>query len=49
MYKIKEVIIASPSIDIKNLSEIVDICKDSRVSYRTIKGILDKEELVEPD
>ncbi|MBU4346861.1 MAG: hypothetical protein KKH29_06045, partial [Candidatus Omnitrophica bacterium] len=49
MYKIKEVIIASPSIDIKNLSEIVDICKDSRVSYRTVKGILDKEELVEPD
>lgn len=46
-YDIKEILIAVPSIDIMDFSEIVRVCKDCGVSYRKIKGILDKEEIDE--
>jgi len=40
-YEIKEAIIAIPSIDTKNFSEIIQIFKDCNITYRNIKGILD--------
>lgn len=43
LYDLKEVLIAIPSIDIVDFSEIVRICRDCGISYRKIKGILDKE------
>ncbi|MDD5431485.1 MAG: hypothetical protein PHO70_00635 [Candidatus Omnitrophica bacterium] len=42
--EIKEVLIAVPSLGLNDLSEIVKICNSCGVSYRKIKGILDKEE-----
>lgn len=42
-HDIKEVLIAVPSININNFSEIVSICKKCNLSYRKIKGILDVE------
>lgn len=44
-YDIKEVLIAIPSIDIVDFAEITRICRDCGISYRNIKGILDREEL----
>jgi UDP-GlcNAc:undecaprenyl-phosphate/decaprenyl-phosphate GlcNAc-1-phosphate transferase len=41
---IEEVIIAVPSLDAGIFHDIVKICRDCGVSYRKIKGILDKEE-----
>jgi len=43
-YNIKEVLIAIPSIDTADFSDIAKICRESGVSYRKIKGILDKDE-----
>lgn len=43
-YNIKEILIAIPSIDVAGFSDIVKICRDCGVSYRRIKGILDKDE-----
>lgn len=45
--RVEELIIAIPSLDIRDLSEIVKICREGSVSYRKIKGILDKEEIDE--
>lgn len=42
---IKEILIAIPSINITDISDIVKICQDSGISYRMIKGILDKEDI----
>lgn len=42
-YDIKEVLIAAPTMDRADFSEIVKICQDCGISYRKIKGILDKE------
>ncbi|MDP3732103.1 MAG: hypothetical protein Q8R31_03600 [Candidatus Omnitrophota bacterium] len=44
---IEEVIIAIPSLDAEIFYDIVKICRDSGVSYRKIKGILDKEEITD--
>jgi UDP-GlcNAc:undecaprenyl-phosphate GlcNAc-1-phosphate transferase len=44
---IEEVIIAIPSFDAETFYDIVKICRDCGVSYRKIKGILDKEEIDE--
>ncbi len=44
---IAEVIIAIPSIDAEIFYDIVKICRDCGVSYRKIKGILDKEEIID--
>lgn len=46
-YDIKEIVIAISSIDMDNFLDIVNICKDCGTPYRKIKGILDKEEIVE--
>lgn len=43
-FGIKEVLIAIPSIDITDFSEIARICRGCGISYRKIRGILDKEE-----
>lgn len=40
---IEEVIIAVPSLEAETFYDIVNICRDSGVSYRKVKGILDKE------
>ncbi len=42
---IEEVIIAIPSLDAEIFYDIVKICRDCGVSYRKIRGILDKEEI----
>lgn len=47
LHDIKEVLIAVPSIDIVDFSEIVRICQDCGISYRKVKGILDKEDINE--
>ena len=47
MYGIKEVLVAVQRIDIEDFADIAKICKDCGISYRKIKGILDKEEIVE--
>jgi len=44
---IEEVIIAIPSLDEEIFYDIVKICRESNVSYRRIKGILDKEEIID--
>lgn len=47
MYGIKEVLIAVQRIDIEDFADIAKICKVCGISYRKIKGILDKEDSVE--
>ena len=47
MYGIKEVLIAVQRIDIEDFADIAKICKACGISYRKIKGILDKEDTVE--
>jgi UDP-GlcNAc:undecaprenyl-phosphate GlcNAc-1-phosphate transferase len=42
-HNIKEVLVAIPSMDTVDFSEIARICEDCGVSYRRIKGILDRE------
>jgi len=42
--EIKEVIIAISKVDMANFSDIIQVCKDYGISYRKVKGILDKEE-----
>lgn len=44
---IDEVIIAVPSLDPEILYDIVKICRDCGVTYRRVKGILDKEEMMD--
>jgi len=44
LQEIKEVLVAIPSIDVVDFSEIAKICNDCGISYRKIRGILDKEE-----
>jgi len=44
---IKEIIITIQSIDIEDLSEIAKICSDYSISYRQVRGILDKDEISE--
>lgn len=44
---IKEVIIAIPSLAPEIYYDIVRICRDSGVSYRKIKGILDDEKIID--
>jgi UDP-GlcNAc:undecaprenyl-phosphate GlcNAc-1-phosphate transferase len=39
-YAISEIIIAIPSIDAQNFSEIETICKDCNIPYKNVKGIL---------
>lgn len=46
---IKEVIIAISKIDMVDLSEIIQVCKDYGISYRKVKGILDIEEIAKSD
>ncbi len=43
--EVKEILIAIPSINITDFSEIIKICQDCDISYRMIKGILDKEDV----
>lgn len=43
-HNVKEVLIAMPSLDIEDYAEIVLMCKQCKVRYRKIKGILDYEE-----
>jgi len=38
---IKEVMIAAPTLNSEDVSEIVDICQECEVEFRTIKGLLD--------
>lgn len=45
-YDIKELVIAVSSLDMDTFLDIVNICKDCSISYRKIKGILDREEEV---
>ena len=40
-YAISEIIIAMPSIDVQNFSEIERICKDCNTPYKNVKSILD--------
>ena len=42
---IKEIIVAVPSLSVEDFSEIVKICKECGVSYKRVKGILDKEKV----
>ncbi|MFC1674325.1 hypothetical protein ACFL1K_00300 [Candidatus Omnitrophota bacterium] len=42
-HNIKEVIIAMPSIDKDDFSEIVHICQHCGIPYRSVRGILDGE------
>lgn len=42
-HKVKEVLIAVPSMPAEDFTEITRICSESGISYRKIKGILDKE------
>lgn len=44
---IEEIIIAMPSLNAEIFYDIVKICKGCGVSYRKIKGILDKEEIID--
>ncbi|MDD4979838.1 MAG: hypothetical protein PHC54_01000 [Candidatus Omnitrophica bacterium] len=44
---IKEVIIAIPSVDAGVFYDIVKICKGCGVHYRKIRGLLDKEEMID--
>lgn len=44
---IEEVIIAIPSLKPEVFYDIVKICKRCQVSYRKIKGILDREEIID--
>ncbi|MDD5594703.1 MAG: hypothetical protein PHY94_00460 [Candidatus Omnitrophica bacterium] len=46
-YNVKEVLITIPSLSIEDFTEIVKICKECGLSYRKIKGILDKDEVIE--
>jgi len=46
-FKIKEILIAIPSINKNDLLEITGICRDAAVPYRIVKGILDSEESIE--
>jgi UDP-GlcNAc:undecaprenyl-phosphate GlcNAc-1-phosphate transferase len=46
IHDIKEIIIAMPSIDKTSFLEITRICEDCGLTYRKIKGILDKEDTV---
>jgi UDP-GlcNAc:undecaprenyl-phosphate GlcNAc-1-phosphate transferase len=39
-HKIEEIIIAIPSLDQDNFSEITKICQESNIPFRNIKGIL---------
>jgi len=43
-YNIEEVLIAVPSVNAGNLVEIISICNDCGISYRKIKGILDRDD-----
>lgn len=45
-YDIKELVIAISSLDMDIFLDIVNICKDCSISYRKIRGILDREEEV---
>ena len=47
IYAIKEILIAVPSLDITDFSEIAKICQGCGISYRRIKGILDEEEIID--
>lgn len=40
-FAISEIIIAIPSIDAQNFSEIERICKDCNISYKNVRSILD--------
>ena len=40
---IKEIIVAIPSLDIQDLSEIAVLCNEHNISYRIVKGILDED------
>ncbi len=44
-YEVKEVLIAVPSMDIMDFAEVGRICQDCGITYRKIRGILDKEDL----
>ena len=44
---IEEVIIAIPSLEAEIYYDIVKICRGCGVSYKKIKGILDKEEIID--
>jgi UDP-GlcNAc:undecaprenyl-phosphate GlcNAc-1-phosphate transferase len=41
---VKEILIAIQPIQITDFSEIVEICRDCGISYRMIRGILDRED-----
>jgi len=43
-YAIKEVIIAIPSIDLYEFSQIAQICKECGLTYRKVVGLLDNQE-----
>jgi len=43
--EVKEILIAIPPLNITDFSEIIKICQDCGISYRMIKGILDKEDV----
>ncbi|MDD5652724.1 MAG: hypothetical protein PHT31_01005 [Candidatus Omnitrophica bacterium] len=43
-YTIKEVIIAIPSIDLYEFSQIAQICKECGLTYRKVVGLLDNQE-----
>lgn len=45
--KIEEVVIAVPSLSEEIFCDIVKVCRDCGVSYRKIKGILDKEDITD--
>lgn len=42
-HRVKEVLIAVPSMSAQDLGEVTRICRECGVSYRRIKGILDEE------
>jgi UDP-GlcNAc:undecaprenyl-phosphate GlcNAc-1-phosphate transferase len=44
---VEEVIIAIPSLKAEIFCDIVKVCRDCGVSYRKIKGILDREEIAD--
>ena len=44
---IKEIIIAIPSLESKDFHDIVKICNECGIPYRKIKGILDKEDVID--
>ena len=44
LFNIKELLIAVPSIDIEDFSEIAKICKENGLIYRKVAGILDNNE-----